>query len=311
MPLKLGANLPQFTHYDLTRDVTEAALGLERIGYDSIWAFERVLAPVDQSGGHGLYGVPDLPWPYIYEATVDPLVTMALAAAVTDRVELGFGVLVPPLHTPLRLTKALATLDAASGGRVIAGLGSGWSIDEFDAAAPRPYGERGAALDEFLDISAAVWGPDPVTFQNESYRIGPAMVNPKPVREIPLYLAGSTRTTFRRIVQRGAGWIPTGMAPHDLTVAISRLRELAEAEGRSGADVDVVLQMNLNGFDEVPARDRQPYTGSPAQLVEDFAAVAEAGVSHVYVTASFVTSGVKELLDRTAEIYEAVRGAGL
>jgi alkanesulfonate monooxygenase SsuD/methylene tetrahydromethanopterin reductase-like flavin-dependent oxidoreductase (luciferase family) len=85
-----------------------------------------------------------------------------MAAAVTERVKLGTAVVLPPLHMPLRLAKSFATIDAASGGRLVAGLGSGWSVDEFNAIAPRPLKERGAALEEFLDIADASWGPDPV-----------------------------------------------------------------------------------------------------------------------------------------------------
>ncbi|MCO8277802.1 LLM class flavin-dependent oxidoreductase [Actinoplanes sp. TRM 88003] len=124
-----------------------------------MWAFERVLLPHDQSGTHGLYGVSDLPWPALYGIVADPLITLALAAAVTSRVELGTGVLVAPLHLPVKPAKTLANLDHVSRGRVIAGLGTGWSVDEFVAAVPRPFAERGAALDEFLDVAAAIWGP--------------------------------------------------------------------------------------------------------------------------------------------------------
>jgi alkanesulfonate monooxygenase SsuD/methylene tetrahydromethanopterin reductase-like flavin-dependent oxidoreductase (luciferase family) len=66
-----------------------------------------------------------------------------MAAAVTERVKLGTAVVLPPLHMPLRLAKSFATIDAASGGRLVAGLGSGWSVDEFNAIAPRPLKERG------------------------------------------------------------------------------------------------------------------------------------------------------------------------
>ena len=80
-------------------------------------AYDRLLSPVDQSGVHEAFGVPDLPWPEQYATSTDPLITLTLAAAVTERVELGTGVLVAPLYTPVRLAKSLAALDAASGGR--------------------------------------------------------------------------------------------------------------------------------------------------------------------------------------------------
>jgi hypothetical protein len=117
--VKLGVNLPQTTAYDLAHDVTVFAREAERIGFDSLWAYDRLLMPEDQSGAHGLFEIPDAPWPDRYGSSTDPLITLALVAAVTERVELGTGVVVPPLHLPVRLAKTLAALDAGSGGRLV------------------------------------------------------------------------------------------------------------------------------------------------------------------------------------------------
>nr|WP_250038250.1 LLM class flavin-dependent oxidoreductase [Actinoplanes maris] len=109
----------------------------------------------------------------------------------------------PGLYLPVRLAKSLAALDAASGGRVIAGLGAGWSADEFEAAGARPLTERGAALDEFLDVAEAVWAPDPVAFDNGRYLIAPARFNPKPARRIPIVLGGLGEAALRRASRPG------------------------------------------------------------------------------------------------------------
>jgi probable F420-dependent oxidoreductase len=312
MPLKLGVSLPQTTNFDLANDIVEAARAAEQIGFDSIWVLERVLLPRDQSGPHGLYGVPDLQWPDIYGIVADPLITLAMAAAVTSRIELGTGVLVAPLHLPLKLAKALASLDVASGGRVIAGLGSGWSIDEFAAAAPRPFAERGAALDEFLDIAAAAWGPNPVSLNAGRYRTAPADINPKPVRQIPLYLAGGNKTAFKRIARRADGWLSTAAAPAQVVAGLAQIRELAEAEGRDPAEVNCIYQVGLMGpLVEVPAADRQPYTGSIAQVLEDVAVLAQGGVGHVFLSIPYVARDQYENIDRMAQLHAAVRTAGL
>jgi probable F420-dependent oxidoreductase len=310
--IKLGVSLPQTTDYDLATDITDAARKAEEIGYDSVWAFERVLLPRDQTGAHGLYGVPDLPWPASYGIVSDPLITLAMAAAVTTRVELGTGVLVPPLHLPVKLAKTLASLDRSSRGRVVAGLGSGWSIDEFAAAAPRPFAERGAALDEFLDVAAAVWGPNPVTADTGRYRIDPADVNPKPARRIPVYLAGSNGTAFRRIARRADGWLPTVIAPAQAAAGLAQLRQMAEAEGRDPAEIGCVYQVSLHApLVEVPGADREPFTGSATQLAADIAELAKGGIDHVYVTLPFVVRDRNEYYDRMAEVHAAVREAGV
>jgi probable F420-dependent oxidoreductase len=303
--MRLGVNPPQTNRYDLAHDVTEFARAAEEIGFDSLWAYERVLAPEDTSGAHGLYGISDMPWPASYAHTTDALVTLTLAAAVTSRVELGTSVLVPGLHLPFRLARSLAALDAASGGRVIAGLGSGWSIDEFAATAPRPFGERGAALDEFLDVAAAVWGPDPVSFDNERYRLAPSRVNPKPGRRVPIYLAGSNGRALGRIARRADGWLPTGIPPKQVGEVLAGLRTQA------GRPVGCVFQLGMRSLDAVPPAGRQPYAGSPAQVVADIAALAEVGVEHVFVTLSSAARDLRDLIDAARILHKEVRAAGL
>ena len=292
--MKIGVNLPQTTDYDLANDVTTFAREAERLGYDSLWAYDRLLMPEDQSGAHGLYGMPDVPWPVRYGESTDPLVTLTLAAAVTERAELGTGVLVPPLHTPVRLAKSLAALDAASGGRLIAGLGSGWSSDEFEAAAPRPLSERGAALDEFLDVAAAVWGPDPVTYSNGRYRIAPSRINPKPARRIPVVLGGNSEAALRRIARRADGWLPTGISAKQTGETLTRLREMAAGHGRDPYGIGVVFQVLVRDLTQ------------PARAVDEIAALAEVGVEHVYVTLPSAANHLDELLEAAARLRGAL-----
>ncbi|GAA0447953.1 LLM class F420-dependent oxidoreductase [Paractinoplanes deccanensis] len=298
--MKLGVNLPQTTTFDLAHDVTAFAREAERIGFDSLWAYDRVLTPDDQSGPHGLYGMPDVPWPERYGYTTDPLVTLSMAAAVTERAELGTGVIVAPLHLPVRLAKMLSALDAASGGRLIAGLGAGWSVDEFEATAPRPLRERGAALDEFLDIAAAVWGPDPVSFDNGRYRVTSARINPKPARRIPVFLGGGRgEAALRRIARRADGWLPTAVPPQQVGETLRHLRTLAAEAGRDPDAIACVFQVGVATAPSVP------------KIVEEIEALAKAGVDHVYVTLPSAVSSLAELIDTAGALMTAAEDAGL
>ncbi|MGI5241074.1 LLM class F420-dependent oxidoreductase [Dactylosporangium sp. CA-139066] len=305
--MKVGIGLPQLKNFDPATAVTRAARAAEDIGYDSVWVFERLLLPVDQSGERGLYRMPGVPWPPRYGGVLDPLVALSMAAAVTERVELGTCVLVAPLHVPARLARTLASIDAVSGGRLVAGLGSGWSIDEFAAVAPRPFAERGAALDEFLDVAAAMWAPDPVSFGNERYEVRPAEFGPKPARRIPLYLGGNTDVALRRIARRGDGWLPTGLPPAAVGETLGRLRELTAAAGRDPAEVGCTFQVGLSTLR--PGEDRRPYTGSIEQIADDIAQLAEAGVDHVFLTVANVVEDMDEYVDVAGRFYSAVRGA--
>ncbi|MEU7866472.1 LLM class F420-dependent oxidoreductase [Dactylosporangium sp. NPDC049140] len=312
MALRVGIGLPQLKDFDPRTAVTRAARAVEEMGYDSVWVFERFLLPQDQSGPHGLYNVPDAPWPVRYGGVLDPLVALTLAAAVTERVELGTCVLVAPLHVPARLARTLSSIDAVSGGRVVAGLGAGWSIDEFAALAPRPFAERGAALDELLDVSEALWKPDPVSYRNERWTIAPAEVGPKPARRIPVYLGGFSDAALRRIARRGDGWLPTGMPPAAAGATLARLREMAAANGREPSSIGCTFQVGLGGtLREVPAEGRRPYTGSIEQIVDDIAALADAGIDHVFLTVSNLVTDLDAYVEVAGEFHAALRTAGL
>lgn len=309
MAIRLGLGLPQLRQYDLARDVTDVARTAEEIGYDSLWVYERILVP--ESPTQGLYGVPGLPWPDWYRGMAHPLVTLTLAAAVTERVRLGSGILVAPLHGPFQLAKALASLDAASGGRVIAGLGTGWSTDEFAAAAVRPFAERGQVLDEVIDVCRAVWGPDPVSFDGRISKISGAVVGPKPARPIPILVAAGAGQALGRVVDRGDGWLPVAMGARAYADAWRQLQELAAERGRT-RPIERVPRVNAEyAAKPYDGDDRRPFQGSADQIVADLAEHAEIGMDEVLLDLQTTPRDVGELKDVAAEVYEKVRAAGL
>ncbi|MFJ5680455.1 TIGR03619 family F420-dependent LLM class oxidoreductase [Streptomyces sp. NPDC093097] len=310
MTLRLGLGLPQMPQYDPRRDVRAAARAAEEIGYDSVWVFERTLFPREPLDG--LYGVPGLPWPDFYRHCADPLVTLTLAAAVTDRVRLGSSVLVSGLHAPFPLARTLATLDAASGGRVLAGLGTGWSQDEYRAAGVTPHADRGDQMDELLDVCAAVWGPDPVAYEGRWTRIAPASIGPKPARPIPVYLAAQGRRALERLARRADGWLPVQLTGGQLTGQLARLAAATERHGRDAAELDVVLRVGVGLTDApLPAADRRPYTGSHDQVLADLAGAAEAGAHEVLLDFQQHCRDGAELTDRAADLHARIRTAGL
>lgn len=260
MTTRLGLGLPQMRQYDIGKDVPDVARAAERMGYESLWVFERALFP--EPAAEGLYGIEGLPWPDTYRSVAEPLVTLALAAAVTERARLGTSVLVAPLHVPFQLARALATLDAASGGRVLAGFGTGWSRAEYAAASVRPFAERGAALDELIGVCRAVWGPDPVVYDGEVTKIASAVVGPKPARPIPVLLAaGDSGRARRRLVDHADGWLPTGIGAETVAEQWRRLRDLAAERGRT-KPLRTVLRVNTRySVKNHEGSGRRPFQG--------------------------------------------------
>jgi probable F420-dependent oxidoreductase len=309
--LKLGTFLPQNWSYDPHGSLADAARAAEEVGYDSVWVFERVLYAEDQTGVHRLTEYGDGSWPDLYRRVIDPVVALSMAVAVTSRVRVGTAAIVPPLHVPFRLAYSLASAAAASGGRVVAGLGTGWSVDEYAATAPRPMAERGAALDEFLDMADALWGPDPVSFKNERYTVYPAEVGPKPAERIPVLLGGRGRKALDRVARRASGWLPSLLPPAAVDATFRQLREKAAEYGRDPAELSCTAVVGLSPFSEVPGSGRVPYTGSFDQVISDLAELAGAGATEVVVTLPFLAANVGEFRDLAAEFHARFRAAGV
>ncbi|MFK0156565.1 LLM class F420-dependent oxidoreductase [Streptomyces sp. NPDC090499] len=309
MATRLGLGLPQTRQYDIGKDVPDVARAAEQIGYDSLWVFERALFP--EPATQGLFGIEGLAWPDTYRNVADPLVTLTLAAAATERVGLGSSVLVAPLHVPFQLAKSLATLDAASGGRVVAGLGTGWSLDEYAASAVRPFEERGQVLDEVIEVFRAVWGADPVSYDGRITKIASAAVGPKPARPIPILLAANTKKAQRRLVDNADGWLPVATGVEQTRAQWRQLQDLAAERGRT-EPIQTVLRVSANyTANAYDSADRQPFQGDVAQIVEDLAAYAKLGLHEILVDLQATPRDARELKDVAAEVYEKARAAGV
>ncbi|MEV5609706.1 LLM class F420-dependent oxidoreductase [Streptomyces sp. NPDC052225] len=309
MATRLGLSLPQMKQYDIGRDIPDVARAAEATGYESLWVFERILFP--DPATQGLYGVPGLPWPEQYRSVADPLVSLTLAAAATSRARLGTSVLVAPLHVPFQLARSLASLDAASGGRVVAGIGTGWSHDEYAAASVAPFAQRGKVLDELIDVCRAVWGPDPVAYEGTLTTIAPSEVGPKPAGPLPILLPANSPKAARRLVDRADGWMPAAMGAEQLKQQWADLQALAEERGRT-APLQSVLRVNTTYTSEAyTGDDRRPFQGSVDQIVEDLVAHDEVGLEEILVDLQGSVRDAQELKAVAAEVYEKARAAGI
>lgn len=309
MALRLGLGLPQTPGYDLTSDVTAVARAAEEIGYDSVWVLERLMRP--EQPVDDMYLVPGLRWADSFRAVADPLVTLSMAAAVTERVRLGTAVLVGPLHQPFLLARALGSLDAMSGGRLIAGLGTGWSRDEY-AAAGVDHAGRGAALDELLDVCERVWGPDPApAYEGKHTRFNPAAIGPKPAGRIPVLLAGGNDRAWRRLARRADGWVVSKAGNERVAAGRRRIAELAAEYGREHHRFTVAVRTAVRLTEKPVGGDRMPYTGSVEQIVEDLRGAVAAGADEVLLDSQSGSHGADEMIEKAKVLLDAARDAGL
>ena len=277
--MRVGISLPQLGPQALPDNLVKIASRAEELGYDSVWVLERLLWPIAPKEPYP--AAPDGRLPETYQSVLDPIETLTFVAAHTTKVQLGTSVLVLPYHSPIELARRLASLDVLSKGRVLAGVGAGWSRDEFEAAGT-PFERRGARCDEFLRAMIEIWTKDPVKFDGEFYHIPESKVGPKPVQKPypPIYLAGFGQYTFDRAAKFGNGWNPAGIMSFEaLEGMIKQFRQTAERAGRD--NMEVVLRTFTMLFKEPGGSNRSPMTGSADQIREDTARLRDIGVTHL------------------------------
>jgi alkanesulfonate monooxygenase SsuD/methylene tetrahydromethanopterin reductase-like flavin-dependent oxidoreductase (luciferase family) len=160
-------------------------------------------------------------------ANLEPLVTLAAAAAVTERIRLTTDILLAPLRgNGAVLAKQAATVDAISGGRLALGVAPGARPDDFEAAAI-PYDRRGALMDELLEEMKRVWAGEKRGFAGA---IGPPVRDGGP----ELLVGGRVEAAFRRVARFGDGWTMGGGTPDQFREMAARVRAAWSDAGRDG-----------------------------------------------------------------------------
>ena len=197
------------------REILDLVRLAETLGFDSAW--------VSEHHGSGDGYLPSL------------LPMLAAMAAATDRIALGTGVLLTPLHDPLRLAEDAAVVDLISGGRLILGLGLAWREEEFRMFRV-PFAERAPRTSETVEILRRAWTGERFSYEGRVYSIDRVKVTPAPERAggIPIYLGGMVPAAIRRAGRLGDGYIRTRHG--DVRRMRGDLAVAEESAGEAGRD---------------------------------------------------------------------------
>ncbi len=229
---KEGLSMP-LPFADLS-DVVRISQAAERLGYHSVWGNDHITAPRYVREAHA---VP----PRFFE----PLVTLAYIAAHTSTIRLGTAVLVVPMREPVFLAKQVATLDHASNGRLVLGVGVGAYREELEAIKPGWRGaDRGQMLAEGLAAMRLLFTERRATYSGRFYRFDGIELFPKPLQDpFPIYVGGNHVNQIRRAVAYGTGWLPASIPPSQLREGVAELHRVAEEAGRDPREILVAPQV--------------------------------------------------------------------
>jgi probable F420-dependent oxidoreductase len=302
--MRLGVSLPNVGLDHGKETLLPVARASERLGFDSVWAAHHVVLPYErdsqypyQRSGTEIAMSPGMQW-------LDPLVTLAAIAAVTDRVRLGTSVYVLPYRDPVTLAAEVAAIDVLSDGRFIFGVGVGWMREEFEAIGVPPS-ERGARTDEHLEALRTLWNDDPARFEGRFTRFDDVVLATSPSTEggPPIWVGGNTDAGLRRALRHGSGWHGFEVFPEEIADVRSRLARIGSEVGRDPDELELSVARGLippGREDESFVPGRKMLGGSAEAIVDELGRYSEAGVEMVLIQVSLLAPLVPDALEWVA-----------
>jgi probable F420-dependent oxidoreductase len=281
--MKLGVFLPVSGRAAVPEVLTEAAQQAERLGFDSVWAAERLVNPWEMNTRYP-YKANDTWFVPPESPFLETLTALTFLAGVTSTISLGSAVIVLPYRNPLFTARVATSIDTLSKGRLILGVGIGWMPEEFDALGVDFKGRAGMS-EEQLQIFNLLWATERPEFKGRYYQFEPVAVNPRPVQQprFPIWIGGESEAAQRRAAKYADAWFSyfVKITARDLAERFEHVQELAAEAGRGPDDVKLCCVRPIEVTDEPVSQEDESLRGTPAQLIEALRPYVEAGVQHM------------------------------
>ena len=267
--MRIGFTVPGMAPDTSPSTVAEFARRAEAAGAHSVWVTDRIM-----------------------DRTPEPLVMLGAVAALTSKVRIGTAVLLGSLRPPLLVAKSTATLDWLSGGRLILGLGVGSRADDFTATAT-PIKQRGARMDELVEILRLAWRGEPIRFQgrHQAFDLGKMGRLPMQPGGPPLWFGGRSDAVLRRIARVGDGYI--GSTSTGVAGFAENWRKIRDYAADAGRDASAITPAALIHFSLDSDRDRAR-AAMQAYLTQSYGAARAADLGNMVGTVDDLRRGAEE-----------------
>jgi len=242
----------------------EAAL---RHGFRDVWGTDHLLVDASAADDYG--------------RTFEIVSTLAWVAGRFAALRLGTSVIVVPMRNAVVLAKELATLDELSGGRLIVGLGVGWSEHEFrNVGVEDRFHVRGAYLDESIELFHHLWSGSREPFHGRFHAFDDFVFGPLPAQGggLPIWIGGRNERALQRAGRVADAYHATTSGPAMIAERAPLIRAAAEAAGRPMPALSARIRIEIGG----PATPKfYSFHGSPAEIAGEIRAFADVGVEHI------------------------------
>jgi alkanesulfonate monooxygenase SsuD/methylene tetrahydromethanopterin reductase-like flavin-dependent oxidoreductase (luciferase family) len=201
--MRIGIGLPNPVPATRGTTLVEWARRAEAAGFSTLATIDRIVYP-----------------------SYDSLISLAAAAAVTERIGLMTNILIAPVRNEVLLAKGAASVHRLSDGRLTLGLAVGGRRDDFEAVG-NGFETRGRRFEQQIDVMTSVWRGEQLSDTKQ-----PSV--PLPGSEVPIMIGGATDKAVERTVRYGVGYTAGGGGPDMMAPMAEKVRQAWRESGRDG-----------------------------------------------------------------------------